>query len=336
MTHIVIPVHNSQQYLRRCLDSVASQTYTHWCAWLVENGSTDNSEAICREYAAADARFVVTRSGLGVSVARNHAIDLIFSEIGHSSREDTDKECSTGDSADRDSYGDSILFLDSDDELVPNALQILHDAQRATGAAVVISDFAFEPVSAGGPAVRYSTTPSVNAVDLILRQLGYNNSACGKLFAIDLFARGLRFWEGHKYEDLDFFYRAFLMVDKVCLLPLKLYYYRQHGGSFMHRWSPAHLDLLAVTERAEKFMADNHPELLPAARDRRFAAACNMLGLMHANGLSHTTDADRCWQIIRERRREVLLTGRRRLKNRLGAALTYLGRTAFATLAAHT
>lgn len=315
MIHVIIPVHNAEQYLRRCFDSVASQSFTHWHVWAVVNGCSDTSADICDEYSARDSRISVLNSAKGLSAARNHALEYIF--------------------AGESRPGDYIFFLDSDDEIAPHCLQTLHSAATRTGAQIAAAEFAFSPFTKPAVANPECTVMQPDrAVDIMLRQLRFNHSACGKLFSTSVFADGTRFWDGHWYEDLDIFYRLYLNADKVCFVRDKMYFYRQHADSFIHRWTPGRLDAMAVTERAEKFMADNYPELLPAARDRRFAAACNMLGLMHANGLSHTDDADRCWQIIRERRREVLLTGSRRLKNRLGAVLTYLGRTAFATLAA--
>lgn len=73
---IIIPVYNSEKYLRQCLDSVLAQTYTDFEALLIDDGSTDGSGAICDEYAARDARFkVFHKENGGVSSARNLGID---------------------------------------------------------------------------------------------------------------------------------------------------------------------------------------------------------------------------------------------------------------------
>lgn len=73
---IIIPVYNVAPYLRECLDSVLSQTYTDWEAICVDDGSTDGSSAILDEYAAKDGRVkVVHQPNSGVSVARNTGLD---------------------------------------------------------------------------------------------------------------------------------------------------------------------------------------------------------------------------------------------------------------------
>lgn len=56
---IIVPVYKVEKYLRRCLDSIAAQTYTNFEAILVDDGSPDRCGEICDEYAAKDTRFRV-------------------------------------------------------------------------------------------------------------------------------------------------------------------------------------------------------------------------------------------------------------------------------------
>lgn len=72
---IIIPVYNVEKYLRQCLDSVLAQTYPDWEAICVNDGSTDSSPAILKEYADKDKRIkVIHQSNMGVSGARNTGI----------------------------------------------------------------------------------------------------------------------------------------------------------------------------------------------------------------------------------------------------------------------
>ncbi|MDD6723062.1 MAG: glycosyltransferase [Bacteroidales bacterium] len=90
MVSVIIPVYNTEKYLRQCLDSVLAQTCCDWEAILVDDGSTDSSGAICDEYAAADSRVkVIHQPNGGVSVARNAGLDV--------------------------AKGDCVAFVDSDD-----------------------------------------------------------------------------------------------------------------------------------------------------------------------------------------------------------------------------
>lgn len=103
---VIIPVYNVERYLRRCLDSVLQQTYTDWEAICVNDGSPDNSDAILSEYALRDNRIkVVTKDNGGLSDARNVG-------LAHST-------------------GAYIMFLDSDDLIHPQTMEIaLGLAQR--------------------------------------------------------------------------------------------------------------------------------------------------------------------------------------------------------------
>lgn len=78
---IIIPVYNSEKYLRECLDSVLAQTYTDFEALLIDDGSTDGSGAICDEYALKDKRVkVFHKDNGGVSSARNVGLDYAKGE----------------------------------------------------------------------------------------------------------------------------------------------------------------------------------------------------------------------------------------------------------------
>ena len=61
MISIIIPVYNTEVYLKKCLDSIASQSYEDWECILVDDGSNDGSPSICDEYVKNDNRFKVIR-----------------------------------------------------------------------------------------------------------------------------------------------------------------------------------------------------------------------------------------------------------------------------------
>ncbi len=98
---IIIPVYNVEKYLRRCLDSVLNQTFADWQAICVNDGSPDNSAQILTEYAARDSRFViVTKENGGLSDARNAGMPY--------------------------ATGDYIMYLDSDDFIHPQTMEIAY------------------------------------------------------------------------------------------------------------------------------------------------------------------------------------------------------------------
>lgn len=76
MISIIIPIYNAEKYLRCCIESIIAQTFTDFELLLIDDGSKDNSGAICDEYAAKDARIrVFHKENGGVSSARNLGLD---------------------------------------------------------------------------------------------------------------------------------------------------------------------------------------------------------------------------------------------------------------------
>ena len=77
----IVPVYNVEKYLRRCVDSILNQTFTDFELILVDDGSPDNSPAICYEYAVKDSRIkVIHKVNGGVSSARNVGLDVAKGE----------------------------------------------------------------------------------------------------------------------------------------------------------------------------------------------------------------------------------------------------------------
>ena len=110
---IIIPVYKAEEYLNRCLDSILAQTYTNWECLLIDDGSSDSSGSICDEYAANDSRFrVFHKENEGVSTARNLGLDNV--------------------------KGEWVTFVDSDDELLKNALELYSNAISEYGTIDVI------------------------------------------------------------------------------------------------------------------------------------------------------------------------------------------------------
>lgn len=105
---IIVPCYNAEPYLQRCVDSVLQQSFTNWEMILVDDGSTDKSPRICDEYARGDERIkIIHKKNEGATIAR---------PLGFKA-----------------SKGEYIVFLDADDWLLPNGLQVLYDAITQDG-----------------------------------------------------------------------------------------------------------------------------------------------------------------------------------------------------------
>ena len=115
---IIVPVYNAQKYLKRCLDSIRIQSYKDFEVILIDDGSIDNSGEICDLYCSLDSRFkVMHQENLGVSVARNKGIEL--------------------------ATGKYLIFIDSDDEVMPNMLEEMVSYINEYDTDVLISGITF-------------------------------------------------------------------------------------------------------------------------------------------------------------------------------------------------
>ena len=111
---IIVPIYNVESYLSQCLDSVLNQTYPHFEAILVNDGSTDSSEEIAQKYVSKDSRFtLISQENRGLSEARNVGLKVAkqkWRELGNKERE-------------RERENSYICFLDSDDWWETNTLE---------------------------------------------------------------------------------------------------------------------------------------------------------------------------------------------------------------------
>ncbi len=150
-------------------------------------------------------------------------------------------------------------------------------------------------------------------------------SAWGKIYRRELF-QDTKFTEGIWYEDLDFLSRLLPKVKLFVQLDAPIYFYRQHQSSFMHSWSKGREDILNVTDDIYDRLLAEMPELKKAAADRRYAAHFFILGLMYRYKVNYSELERRCIGVIKEHRCEVLGNPRSRLKTRVGALVSYLGK----------
>lgn len=110
---IIVPVYNAEKYLRSCLDSVMTQSYTNWECILIDDGSPDESGNICDQYSESDTRFIVIhKNNEGPAEARNQGL--------------------------KSAKGDYITFVDSDDEMMPGTLMAYSEAVDKYGEVDVI------------------------------------------------------------------------------------------------------------------------------------------------------------------------------------------------------
>lgn len=312
MVSIVIPAYNREKYLGETVASVMAQSYTSWELIIIDDGSDDRTGEMCDAFSRSDSRIhsVHTPNG-GPSMARNRGIALC--------------------------KGDWVTFLDADDLLHPRFLEIMVAAAGNTDAEIINCDYfkysaetcRFDKIGEMPAVETYSPLKALERA--LYQRRGAGTSSCGKLYARGLWDN-LSFCPGILYEDLEVAYRLWPTAGKIAHVPLPLYAYRQHASSIIHTFTSKRADVLKVTEKIENDAAANHPELLAAARDRRMSANFNIFleseKAVRNNGYPRE-DAQRlqhqCWREITRLRKESLTNSSVRMRNRIGAVISYLG-----------
>ena len=219
---VILAIYNVAPYLRQCLDSIVNQTYRNLEILCVDDGSTDESGAICDEYAARDARIrVIHQNNQGVSSARNRALSQIT--------------------------GQYVYFTDSDDWLELDMLETLHAMMDEDhGVQITQCGYFFDSPDHCQPVVNHlpvpeSPLPMRDFLYYIYRRDKYRGVAsylpC-KLLPSAFFNGTiglLRFDQTlNTGEDVIVAAQCYMLADKTRYTPRPLYHYRQQEGSAMH------------------------------------------------------------------------------------------------------
>lgn len=229
---IVVPVYKVEPYLRRCIDSILSQTINNFEVILVDDGSPDKSGEICDEYVKMNSDFHVIHQGnSGLSSARNAGIDWAMTYSNSS----------------------MITFIDSDDWIHPLYLKALYEGtcKYNTDIAICGHKRCFEESL---PTITEITSTKWNPRDYYKKDFVNATVAWGKLFRKELF-EGIRFPLGRIHEDEFTIYKMLFASPYVAIIEQPLYAYFQNNEGIMRRpWSPKRMDaLLAYEEQMEYF-----------------------------------------------------------------------------------
>lgn len=229
---VVVPVYNSEKYLRACLESLKHQTYPDLEIWLVDDGSVDESGRICDEYKASDSRFhVIHQKNAGASAARNAGIRM--------------------------AAGTYISFIDSDDWVEPaffEKLISLFDRDIVMGMCCYC-------LSDGKPCLpmgvdREAEYETDDALCLIITDK--MSGPCNKLFLLSRIRERELFFDPKVTvgEDMLFVFE-YLKGGKMRYIPQALYHYRQTEDSVSRSdFKPSRMTIFDALDR----MRDETPE----------------------------------------------------------------------------
>lgn len=233
LVSIIVPVYNVEQYLDCCLASIRSQTWKRLEIIVIEDGSTDGSQALLQSHLVDPrVRLIQHERNSGLSAARNTGIEA--------------------------ARGDYVLFVDSDDAISATLVETCVSVATAQAADVVVFDFV--PFQDGAP---LPSTVQASSSALPLDQESYfklPHFAWLKFFRRTLLdSPRLRFPVGYYYEDWPFHWELGLLAQRMVELDGNWYCYRQRLASISASSGRKLLDQFAVQEMVlNRIAADRH------------------------------------------------------------------------------
>jgi len=277
MITVVVPVYNSEPYLRRCVDSILGQTFADFDLCLVDDGSRDRSGALCDAYAARDARVhVIHQANGGVSASQNAGLDW----------------------AEAHSASEYVAFIDPDDWVSRDYLEELYrgvrmsDGLAAVGSPRVHSEA--EADALGGGSAPWAVMPTA---DYWVSPLVNTGAIWAKLYAKRLF-RGIRYPLGKMHEDQFVAHRLAFQVARVAVLGRGLYYYYQRPDSLVgSSWNESRLDALDAWLQEIAFFSQRGLDALVKNSRELLIGDC-MLALRHLP--EGGEQYKRCIRLLRE------------------------------------
>lgn len=235
LVSVIVPVYNSEKYLRYCIDSILNQSYSNLEVILVDDGSTDNSPAICNQYASKDSRVtVIHQKNGGIAHAQNTGLANV--------------------------HGRYIAFVDNDDILDCHNIEYLLSALEITGAdmskarwqqfGVSQLDYIMTQAASGArepskitvfknPLHAYQTV-FCKTLRILGSALGRNTEAryfneanwC-RLYKKEIWD-GLRFEVGHYAQDIRMAGPLYARMNSVADIDVPLYFWLQEPDSVTH------------------------------------------------------------------------------------------------------
>lgn len=227
---ITMATYNVALYIRESLDSVCNQTFKDTEIIIIDDNSKDGTQEILKDYQQRDNRIqiVLKDKNEGLSVSRNTALEM--------------------------AQGDYVTFVDGDDVIDLSLVEKAYNTAISKNADMVLWDYCPFYKSEELPNIdRYSTALSTfNVKDKValLRRPGF---ACSRLIRREVVSRlGLHFPEGMTKQDIPIHWKLVTCLERIVLVPERLYFYRQQPGATSARKDKSVFSLAYVMDIVEK------------------------------------------------------------------------------------
>ena len=241
MVSIVVPVYNTSQYLQVCVDSLLNQTYQNIEIILIDDGSTDSTPQLCDSYAALYERIkVIHQVNQGTEIARKTGVDA----------------CS----------GEYVMFVDSDDSLEPDTLDICVKEMKKNNVDIVCFNYCLKG-KAGFCITEKEIMPNIEAIkNVLLMQKMDGNLPC-KLYKTTLVRAEDVLFRNQRNCDILTVVDIMLQAKKVMVIPYMGYQYRfrEESQSHSNTLHPREEEYVQGTYSLYNRLSKEYPEITDAA-----------------------------------------------------------------------
>ena len=201
---IIVPIYNTEKYLKKCLNSLINQSEEDIEIILLNDGSTDSSEKIIKSYKDERIKYIKKRN-TGIGSTRNMGIEM--------------------------ATGEFLMFIDSDDYISIDCVKKMYEKAKNDKCDIVVSDYSEDH---GSYQIRKTIVPfpdtSLKDMPSLINEI--NLGPCNKIYKRSLFKdKENRFEEKLKYEDAPFVCKMFLNAKKIGKVNEYLSYYVIHEKS---------------------------------------------------------------------------------------------------------
>lgn len=293
---IIIPVYNTEKYISRCLDSILIQTFKNYEVLLINDGSTDGSDMLCREYASNyDFIKYYNQENQGLSVSRNYGV--------------------------AEAKGEYITFIDSDDYIGENYLKDLYRLIKKYG-----SDISAVHIKKVFSSTNFTHEKKHNTICLtgkealldMLYQKHLDTSACAILIDKKIVRRN-PFPVGRYHEDDFTTYKYYQEAKKVTISTKAQYFYYQRPGSIMHSQGRINYDELDAADNLVTVVGGIDDELKKAAESKRFSDYCQVLLTCPKMRQKDKDCYNRIVQYLKKIKYQIIVDSNTRIKNKVAA-----------------
>lgn len=258
---VIVPVHNTEKYLDKCVQSIKAQTLKDIEIILVENASTDNSLAVCKALAEEDSRIKVIQTQIGdLSHARNFGVKWATSEY--------------------------VAFVDSDDSIAPDMYESLYGLAAENDLDIVYANHVLV-YDKKKPRYNYPETGVKKVLtpkELLMMNFAHKIPLhSGTMIVRKKFFDSMKFPEFTYFEDRAFTYLLINASKKVGYVDKAFYYYYQREGSIVHTMDWKKFYDFAAAERDRLAFIRKSPMFT----DREKSIASRMAAVMFIRKLRH-------------------------------------------------